>query len=525
MDRYRLIEPLGTGGMSVVWRAFDEILERPVAVKLLAPKLLDDPESRRRIQAEARAAALLSHPHIAQVYDFGHRSDGAPYVVMELVTGRSLDDAGPLSPEAILRAGAELAGALAAVHARGLVHRDVKPANVMLTDGGAKLVDFGISAVAGDHSDKTGQIMGTPAYLAPERIRGLPTTAATDIYALGLLLYRALAGRFPWPDGTTTTGVIEAHRRTRPEPLPAGRVSRDVAAAIARCLAKAPENRPSAAEMAHLLSTASSRSSSFSPSSSFSLFSSSSSPASSSSSLSSFSALPSAVFASTRRVVLSPNVRALLSRNARVLRSRDARGKVAAVGVAAVAVVGVFAMSSSGSAAADAQAKKPAWMSGSAPAPSPVDCTVEYSVRSENAGAFNADLDLKAAGGASGGWSLTFRVPDGQAIGAIDGATWHQDGTTVLLGGPDFAADLAAGAHFAVAGAYRDASTLPADFTLNGAACRSVLLAPAAVTVVTQAPTAQKTAPPAAKPPVVKAPGKGPGPGRGPEKKGKEDDD
>ncbi|MFI5913538.1 serine/threonine-protein kinase [Dactylosporangium sp. NPDC051541] len=485
--RYRLIEPLGAGGMSVVWRAFDEILERPVAVKLLAPKLLTDPDSRRRIQAEARAAGLLSHPHIAQVYDFGHKPDGAPYVVMELVTGRSLEEVGELPVATVLQVGAQLAAALAAVHARGLVHRDIKPANVMLTDGGAKLVDFGISAVAGDNSDKGGQILGTPAYLAPERIRGLPTTAATDVYALGLLLYRAVAGRFPWPEESTTTGVLEAHRRTRPEPLPPGLVDAPVAAAIIRCLAKAPENRPSAADMAELLATGRPT------------LTDAAAPA----------ALDSRVLESTHRVFVP----------------RGKRGRVAVAGVVAAAAVSGLAMCSSGNAAADSQAK-PGWVVASAPAPSAskVDCTVEYSVRSEQAGSFNADLQVKAAG-PGGGWSLTFRVPDGQAIGAIDGATWHQDGDTVLLGGADLTTELAAGAQFRVVGAYRDSSQLPADFTLNGEACRSVLLAPAAQVVVTQAPATQApvtkhvttTAPPAPKPPAVNK-----GPGSDDEGKGKE---
>ncbi|WP_426508194.1 protein kinase domain-containing protein [Dactylosporangium sp. McL0621] len=486
MDRYRLIEPLGTGGMSVVWRAFDEILERPVAVKLLAPKLLDDPDSRRRIQAEARAAALLSHPHIAQVHDFGHGPDGAPYVVMELVTGRSLEEAGPLPPAAVLRLGAELAGALAAVHARGLVHRDVKPANVMLTDDGSKLVDFGISAVAGDHSDKTGQILGTPAYLAPERIRGLPTTAATDVYALGLLLYRALAGRFPWPEATTgTTMVLEAHRRTRPAPLPAGLVDAPIAAAIHRCLAKAPENRPSAAEMAALLAGFSS------------------------------AALPSGApdapdLEPTRWVAAVP---------------RHLRGRVVVGGVVAAAAVGVLAMSASGNAAENVH---PA--AGTAAAPPPVDCAVEYTVRTEQAGAFNADLRLKTEGG-TGAWSLTFRLADGQAIGAIDGATWHQDGPTVMLAGSDLATDLSSGADFPIVGAYRDTSALPTDFALNGAGCRSVLVVPAAQVVASPpAATAPAATPPAATPPAGGPPAAGPkapvvkSPGKPPKKDGEKKD-
>ncbi|WP_432832038.1 serine/threonine-protein kinase [Dactylosporangium sp. CA-092794] len=468
MDRYRLIEPLGTGGMSVVWRAFDEILERPVAVKLLAPKLLADPASRRRIQAEARAAALLSHPNIAQVYDFGHGPDGAPYVVMELVTGRSLEDAGPLPPVDVVRIGAQLASALAAVHARGLVHRDVKPANVMLTDGGAKLVDFGISAIAGDHSDLGDEILGTPAYLAPERLRGRPTTAATDVYALGMLLYRALADRFPWPDELTTTGVLEAHRRVRPEPLPPRLVPKPVAEAVARCLAKWPENRPSAAELQKMLLAAVPR-------------------------------MPRPRARGTATVAAPARAtRGVTTRAASIPLPRTGRGRLTAAGVVAAAAVSGLAMCSPGEADGD-----PTWVAAAAApaapatqAPAAADCAVQYSVRSERNGAFTADLQLSVAPAPAAGWSLTFRVPDGQNIAAIDGATWHQDSGQVLISGADVAADLAGGAQFAISGAYRDTSALPTDFALNGAACRSVLLAPAATQVpAATPPTTQPPAP------------------------------
>ncbi|MEV4518067.1 protein kinase [Dactylosporangium sp. NPDC049525] len=252
MERYRLIEELGAGGMSVVWRARDEVLGRSVAVKQLTAAA--DPDSRRRIQAEARAAALLSHPHIAAVYDFGHTAGGAPYVVMELIEGESLEDllqrtGGPLPVTAALRTAAQLASALAAVHARGLVHHDVKPANVMLTDGGAKLVDFGVSAIAGDNTD---QLLGTPAYVAPERLRGIPPSPATDVYALGVVLHRMLTGELPWPV-TTTEEMLHAHRKLAPAPLPASLdLPGGVADALRRCLAKAPGNRPPAKDLATL---------------------------------------------------------------------------------------------------------------------------------------------------------------------------------------------------------------------------------------------------------------------------------
>ncbi|GAA3260573.1 serine/threonine-protein kinase [Dactylosporangium siamense] len=326
MERYRLIEQLGVGGMSVVWRAHDEVLGRPVAVKQLAAAA--DPRSHRRIQAEARAAARLSHPHIAAVFDFGHTAGGAPFVVMELVEGESLEErmirsGGPLQVTEALRIAAQLGSALAAVHARGLVHHDVKPANVMLTTDGAKLVDFGISAIAGDDTD---QLLGTPAYLAPERIRGIPPSAATDVYALGVVLYRMLAGALPWP-GTTTEELLHAHRKLAPAPLPApvsAALPEGVADALRRCLAKAPGNRPSAADLATVFTT-----------------------------------LP-----ATRRIAVRPGSAARLLHDITLGGSVKRRGTVAA---AAVLVLGL------GAAGAAAQDRDPvaAWTPASTPASTP----------------------------------------------------------------------------------------------------------------------------------------------------------
>jgi serine/threonine-protein kinase len=256
LGRYRLIEPLGAGGMSVVWRAYDELLGRRVAVKLLAPKLAADPRSHERIRDEARAAARLSHPHITAVHDYGE-AEGVPYVVMELVEGRSLAEYGALPWREAVRIVAEVASALAAAHARGLVHRDVKPANVMLTDDGAKLVDFGISAIAGDLADD-GQapLLGTPAYLAPERLSGAPTAPATDIYALGILLYRMLSGEYPW-DADTPALILSAHKHKPPKPLPdIEGLPRSVSILARRCLAKEPADRPGADEVARELDKA-----------------------------------------------------------------------------------------------------------------------------------------------------------------------------------------------------------------------------------------------------------------------------
>jgi hypothetical protein len=263
-SRYRLTGHLGAGGMGVVWRGHDEVLDREVAVKLLAPQFARDADSRARILAEARAAARLTHPHVARVYDYGESAadprNPVPYVVMELLHGRSLQERlerGNLPVEQSLRICAEVASALAAAHATGLVHRDVKPGNVMLTAAGAKVVDFGLAAVAGelDHSEGA-LIFGTPAYVAPERLNGHPVVAATDVYALGLLLYRLLAGRLPW-DAETSTQMIEAHAYVDPAPLPRVRgLPPVVASLVQRCLSKEPLRRPPSSEVTVTLAQA-----------------------------------------------------------------------------------------------------------------------------------------------------------------------------------------------------------------------------------------------------------------------------
>jgi hypothetical protein len=257
--RYRLLERLGSGGMSAVYRAYDEVLERDVAVKVLVAA---DPNARQRIRAEAKAAARLSHPHVTNVYDFGEsRLDGVqvPFVVLELLNGDTLERrlaAGPLPPRAALRVCAEVASAISAAHAQGLVHRDVKPGNVMLTPTGAKVLDFGIAAAAGDSEiDFDGRLLGTPAYLAPERLAAGEVLPASDVYALGLLLHRTLTGRLPWA-AETQTGMLRAHVHVDPDPLPEiDRVPAEVHRLYHWCLARNPDDRPPAAEVARILLT------------------------------------------------------------------------------------------------------------------------------------------------------------------------------------------------------------------------------------------------------------------------------
>ncbi|GAA2328543.1 serine/threonine-protein kinase [Dactylosporangium salmoneum] len=260
-NRYLLVERLGEGGMSVVWRARDRVLGREVAVKVLGPRFATDADWRRRIRLEARAAARLSHPNITNVYDYGETDGHAPFVVMELLRGPTLAErlsGGPLPVAAALRIGAEVAAGLAAAHAEDLVHRDVKPANVMLTPDAAKLLDFGLVGVAGvpDLADPAELVLGTPAYLAPERLASDEVTPASDVYAFGVLLYRCLTGRLPW-DSETTTQLVAAHMMQPPAPLPdLPGVPPGVRDLCMSCLAKQAGDRPAAAVVAARLAEA-----------------------------------------------------------------------------------------------------------------------------------------------------------------------------------------------------------------------------------------------------------------------------
>jgi serine/threonine-protein kinase len=267
-DRYQLIEQVGRGGTSVVWRAHDNVLERPVAVKMLSH--IDDEPLRRRLQREARACGRFNHPRIAQVFDYGETGTAGtavtPYIVMELVDGEPLSQR--LATGAVLdwTVAASIAGqiaeALCAAHARGLAHRDIKPENVMITRNGVKLVDFGICAAIGSpDADDNGNFLGTPAYVSPERIIDVPVGAAADIYALGLLLYRMLTGAQPW-QASTSTELIAAHMWTEPAPLPLIEgLPPELAELCTACMDKQPHHRPSSAEVAQVLARVAGRTS------------------------------------------------------------------------------------------------------------------------------------------------------------------------------------------------------------------------------------------------------------------------
>ena len=217
---------LATGGMGEVWAARDLLLDRAVAVKVLGGALAGDGRAAERLRREARAAARLEHPNIARVLDLGEQ-DGRPYLVMELLEGESLaariDRAGAMAPPEAARVVVAVADALEAAHRAGVVHRDVKPGNVFLTSGGeVKVLDFGIASAAGEAALTTGEMLGTPAYLAPERVLGHPATPAADVYALGVVLYELLAGRRPFDDGSDIE-LAMAHVHAQPRAPRPGR--------------------------------------------------------------------------------------------------------------------------------------------------------------------------------------------------------------------------------------------------------------------------------------------------------------
>ena len=250
--RYELVRPLGHGAMAVVDLARDVELDRPVALKRLAENLARDEDLRRRFLREARLAARLAHPNVVRIFDVGE-DEGRPFMAMEYVEGETLAELvarrGPLPAAEVARLGAQACAGLSAAHAAGLVHRDVKPQNLLLgTDGVLKLGDFGIAVGReGTRLTLAGTILGTAGYLAPEQARGEQVTAAADIYALGAVLYELLAGEPPRT--ATSLSELGAENESRP-PDVARRVPSappELAAAVESCLAFRPGDRPASA--------------------------------------------------------------------------------------------------------------------------------------------------------------------------------------------------------------------------------------------------------------------------------------
>ena len=254
--RYRLDERLGAGGMSTVYRALDNVLEREVAVKLLAEHLSEDDGFVARFRREALAAAKLVHPNVVQVYDSGRDADAhRHYIVMEYVNGptvtRLMRERGRLTPQAAVDIAAQACEGLEYAHRHGVIHRDVKPGNLLINpDGVVKLADFGIAKAAEDSRiTQIGSVVGTAAYLSPERAGGADATPSADVYSLGVVMYQLLAGRLPFESGSLPE--LAMRQQERPPDLSTlnGDVGPELARAVARALAPTPELRyDSAAE-------------------------------------------------------------------------------------------------------------------------------------------------------------------------------------------------------------------------------------------------------------------------------------
>ena len=259
--RYRVLEAIGQGGMAVVHRAHDEVLDRDVAVKLLRPAYASDPAFVARFRSEARHAAALHHPHIVTIHDQGTDpgtgSDiDADYIVMQLVDGPDLETLlrreGRLPLGQALRLGVETTQALQVAHEHGIVHRDVKPGNILIDrDGAVRVADFGIARAAGELGVTTaGTFFGSAQYASPEQVLGETVTPASDVYSLGVVLYEAITGQRPFEGSSPAAVALE---RLRIQPAPPSAVARDLPAdldrIILRAMAREPADRyPSAAE-------------------------------------------------------------------------------------------------------------------------------------------------------------------------------------------------------------------------------------------------------------------------------------
>jgi serine/threonine-protein kinase len=451
--RYRLVERLGAGGMSVVWRAYDEVLGRAVAVKLLSSGYAADPVYRAGVHREARAAARLSHPNITNVYDYGeatsHEGSPVPFVVMELVEGRTLAArlaSGPISWRGAVEIAAQVAGALAAAHVRGLVHRDVTPANIMLAPTGVKVVDFGISAVVGERDEPV--VMGTPAYLAPERRAGAPVQPAADVYGLGVVLYQCLAGGLP------------------PTP-PRADVPPALVALVKRCMSADPTQRPTSESLARRLRDM-------------------------------ISAPPVAAVPVPPNDLSPTRTAPVVRESTRVMpvvreRERERprarpqqpfrqprRGWLLPT-VALLIVMGLLAWGAFSLSGGHGGPQLP-WAAPASPKPKPSPtrdargCAVTYKVTLDAAGYFVATVDMKNSGKVKiAGWTLEFDFPTDQHVSSGWNGRWHQIGTHVKVADLIYNRSIAVGDSVTVSFAGRypgDQNNAPSRFSVNGVRCQ-----------------------------------------------------
>jgi serine/threonine-protein kinase len=464
-ERYRLAKRLGTGGMSVVWRGYDELLGRLVAIKVPAPHLVTEPAYRDRIRHEATVRGRPNHPNVAMVYDYGESPgpDGTsvPYVVLELVEGRSLTDRlaeGPLPWPLAVTVCAEVAAALAAAHELGLVHRDVTPANVLLAPTGAKLIDFGIAATVGDRESRAA-LLGTPAYLAPERLTDTPVQPPIDVYALGVLLYQALTGVLPWT-AQTAAGLLAQQRHARPAPLPP--IPGLPAAVIdicGRCLAKTPSQRPTAAQVARQLAdTVALRVAVGFPISS---------PSPSRPAPAPDATQPYPMTQPATRAMPAPR----RTRWPRVLLPVAVLLLLVLLGEIGVAVFGRSSNATSDAAPIPPAKKTSTAQPSTAAAPA---CAVHYHVRTRWNAGFTADVTVTNTGTAAlSAWTLSFALPDDQEIGQGWNGSFSQSGDRVSVRDAGFNARLTPGASTTLGfnGRSRARTSEPGAFVLNGVTC------------------------------------------------------
>jgi serine/threonine protein kinase len=265
-EDFEIIRRLGRGSMATVYLAKEKALGRLVAVKVLLPGRANDETARRRFEREARAAASLVHPHVVQVFRFGRLPDETPYLVMRFVKGRTMEERlkaeGRLPADLARQVLHDVTSALAAAHAQGIVHRDVRPANILWDEESesAHLTDFGIAALLATGSEeatrltKTGQMVGDPRYLSPEQLLDQDLTELADMYGVGVLGYELFTGEGPY-EARTNTQWITAHLSAEPKDLRSLRpdIDADVADLLKRCLNREPNHRPSAADAARIL--------------------------------------------------------------------------------------------------------------------------------------------------------------------------------------------------------------------------------------------------------------------------------
>ncbi|UWZ58605.1 protein kinase [Dactylosporangium aurantiacum] len=445
--RYRLMTEVGTGGMASVWRAVDARLDRTVAVKLLRPDLAESPRARERAEIEARAAARLVHPNIAVIHDAGHIRRGlrgrVPYLVMEFVDGETLcqrlSAQGSMPWQRAARITVQIADALAAAHLHRVVHRDIKPGNIILTPSRVKVVDFGLAAFVGVlPAGPAGVLLGTPEYMAPEQIRGEPVTAAADVYALGLVLLQMLTGSLPWT-AADRHGLLQQRRRFPHVRMPpvAG-VPAAIVALCEQCLSEDPQWRPSSRHIARVVRET--------------LAEHDPDPETVDVSV------PMTVHRAARSVATAPASWALPTRQR--LRRPSRRTVATAIAILAAIVGWIHPVGS------------PLTASASDPPTGSGVCAIRYTSHRSSA-TFTADLAIR--GRTQKPWRLQFTAPAGQHVTAVTAVAWSQTGAQVALTGTE---PLASGQLVAVTltGELQQIDAPPpGDFAVNGVICeRSV---------------------------------------------------